>query len=312
MMYDELFYFDGCSYMRGHDDRTNLTQWINTINPLVDKDGNLNKALDHTNSQCHAKKKPFYDFSETAKSNYAIFEDFTKTKDILIKANNVQVVIMWSHSERKPKDKNQDFIHPDGWTKDKVQEWFSGFKRTVDYMYQVQEFCKEYNIQYNCITTEHPQLFEWAREYNDNKYSEQLDKIEDKFIFNWPGKRLENYTLDFKTYEDVITLWGCTSFPLAYCKAFNEDIDKDMKHMGDSARLRFGAHIHDWVKDRSKDLSYCIDESVKPVNKRYVYDLKPWLESYIKGNCTHWVEKELKQILLTKEIRPNADFIYES
>lgn len=315
MMYDELYYFDGCSYVHGHDQHSIQNPWIDVINPAVYKDGNQNKHYyphDINNSANTIRKKPYYNRSRTAKSNIEIYEDFITTLPDLIKANNVNVIIQWSHSERTYDSKNQDFLNTRYYeVPHDPQVWWDGVARTVNYMLDVQEKCKENNIAYSFITTEHPDVFKIAKKYNNDKYNEQLEKIDEKHIFNWPLRKLENFDFEFKAKKELLILWGCTSLPMSWCKVFDEAPANDYKHLDYDARRRFGAQVHDWIADRNKDLSYWIDET-NNCNKEYFYNLKAWTEGYWDGYFTHWTEQQLQEILLETEIKPNAEYIYES
>lgn len=314
MMYDELYYFDGCSYVYGHDVNSVRTPWLDVINPEVTKDGNYNQTYmphDRDNAANVYRKKPYYNMSLVAKSNPEIFNDFMSTLPKLIEANNVSVIIQWSHSERTTQDKNQGFLNLRSTDKFQPDLWWDGVVRTVEYMYKVQELCKKHNLNYSFITTEHPSIFKHVEKYSNDKYTEQLEKIDEKFIFNWPLRNLENFNLDINTKERALLLWGCTSLHISWCKAFNEEPASDFKHLGDNARRRFGVQVRDWITDRDKDLSYWIDES-NNCNNNYFYNLKAWLDNYWDGNASHWVEKQLQGLLLETEIKPNADYIYES
>lgn len=313
-MYDELYYFDGCSYMAGHCHLSRKTMWVNTINPYVGKDGNIDKN-EPFNGCLDARKYPFYNMATVAKSNEEIYQDFIDTLPNLIKANNVKVFIHWSHSERKAKEKNQAFITRDCANFDEViKEWWKGLARTVPFMLDVQEKCKEHGLEYVAITTEHPEIFELGRKHNDAKYSNDLDKINSRDIFNWPLRKLQNFPKELNDRADALLTWGCTSLPISWCKGFGLPIAEDMKHLGDEARLRFGQQVHDFYKDRNKDLSYWIDEDVKPVNKEFFYDLQAWVDE-LKGGAltrtTHWVEEDLRFLLINMTIMPNAEYIYE-
>lgn len=314
MMYDELYYFDGCSYVYGHDRHSIQSPWPDVINPEVKKDGNYNQHyMPHDlNNACNIyRKKPYYNKSKVAKSNPEIFNDFMSTLPKLIDANNVSVIIQWSHSERTAQNKNQGFLNLGSTDKFEPDLWWDGIVNTVSYMYIVQELCKKHNFNYSFITTDHPSTFKLVEKYGNDKYIEQLEKIDEKYIFNWPLRNLENFDLDINTKEKALLLWGCTSLHVSWCKAFNEELASDLKHMGDNARRRFGVQVRDWITDRDKDLSYWIDES-NNCNKNYFYDLKAWLNNYLDGETSHWVEKQLRELLLETEIKPNADYIYES
>tara|TARA_R110000822_G_scaffold209938_3_gene345806 strand:+ start:1013 stop:1960 length:948 start_codon:yes stop_codon:yes gene_type:complete len=315
MMYNEVYYFDGCSYTAGHDTVSTDRTWISILNPLVEKDGNYN--LSNPNFPTGGRRKyPYYNESVVCKSNQEIYQDWRKNLPALEKLDNVKVVIHWSHSERTTQDKNQGFITGNNhWTEDLATAWWDGFDKTVSFMKTIEDDCKIRNIEVYFITTEHQQLFELARNYNDEVYSQRLDSLDQDIIFNWPMRKLQNFNLTPVTRDDLLILWGCTGLPVSWCRVFGEDTADDLKHIDYRSQQRFGAQIKDWIVDRNKDLSYWIDEGA--VDKSYFYDLATWKNNYRSADPeqwvpTHWIERDLNEILINTVIRPNADYIYES
>ena len=56
---------------------------------------------------------------------------------------------------------------------------------------------------------------------------------------------------------------------------------------------------------------YIILTSLFVANKSFFNDLKPWKEEYV-GIGVHWLERKVQDALINFEIKPNADYIYES
>ena len=87
-------------------------------------------------------------------------------------------------------------------------------------------------------------------------------------------------------------------------------IDDDKKHLTVNGHKRLGTQLMDWSQDREKDISYWLDEPYV-YNKSFIYDLKSWKDEYV-GIGNHWVEEKVQAALINYEIKPNADYIYES
>ena len=336
MMYDVLYHFDGCSYTHGHKALdgehciADSATWKHIVNPVVIKDGNYNLNIPlPERAGRYVFKYPLVDYSSIAKSNDMMFHDFMRSLSKFDSYKFGKVFIQWSHSERtgyygtkklrQCYNKNvQHFEVVEGelktydpydgpfWSK-----WMNGIVNTMYYMHAIQEICKAKNLEWSFLTVENYNLFKYAAE-NYNAL-DVFNSINNDHIFNWPTKPLVNYP-DFKDMdrEKVLVVWGTTGLPLQWAKAMEGDnlIDDDKKHLNEDGHRRFGTQILDWTLNREKDISYWLDEP-EVYNKSFFYDLKPWKEEYV-GIGVHWLEQRVQDALINYEIKPNADYIYES
>jgi hypothetical protein len=332
MIYNELYHFDGCSYTKGHDLRKETTftdphLWKHVINPLVHKDGNFNITLPlNQRYGIQPSKYPFQDFSQIAKSNDMIFSDFIANVHNFKDVKKGRVFIYWSHSERTGlRLRNDKFKGVDIYEKNQQQQvieqnpshsfnfWFQQMCKTMDYMYAVQSICENLGIEYYFITQENYNLFKYVSE--KYRYEETFNNINSNHIFNWPTQELVNYPSlddDFTT-KTYFLYWGTLGFALQFARAFGgrEWVSDDKKHMTYDAHLHLGTMLKDWIEDNEKDLSYWVDECTKINNKRFFYDLRPWKDDVL-GSSRHWVEERVTSSLIEFDIKPNAEYIYES
>lgn len=337
MMYDVLYHFDGCSYTIGHKvtaDNQDESTWTHIINPAVFKDGNYNEIIPLSERAGRVTfKYPYTNYAQIAKSNDAIYFDFLKNLSKFDNYKFKKVFIFWSHSERtsdisiknnlpfvsyykkvqhfKLKD-DGNYHSYDPYEGPFWDHWMDGIVRTMYYMLSMQEICKAKNIEYNFVTTENYNLFKHVA----TKYGllDVFNSINIDHIFNWPTKPLINYPNinDKLSTEDVLLYWGTTSFNLQWAKAMegNTLIDDDKKHLTLEGHKRLGSQLMDWSLDREKDISFWIDEPYV-YNKSFFYDLKSWKDEYV-GIGKHWLESKVNNALINYEIKPNADYIYES
>ena len=336
MMYDVLYHFDGCSYTNGHNFPEGRAggdkiTWTYIINPPVVKDGNHNQLIplmQRAGRQCF--KYPFVNYSAIAKSNDMMFKDFIGNLHRFDNFKFGKVFIHWSHSERtgyyttdKRQHYNKNAQHFEVSKQDGSfhsydlfdgpfwEKWMNGIVDTMHYMYAIQEICKAKNIEWNFLTVENYNLFKYVAE--NYGMLDVFNSINIDHIFNWPTKPLVNYPeFNNMTKEKALIIWGTTGLPLQWAKAMegNNLIDEDKKHLTDDGHKRFGTQILDWTLDRDKDISYWLDEP-EVYNKSFFNDLKPWKEEYV-GIGVHWLERKVQDALINFEIKPNADYIYES
>jgi len=322
------YYFDGCSYTKGHDESSSLVSWPKQINPKADPNyGHVNLLNDDKIYRLY----PFIDYSCTARSNDAMFISFMTHLDEII-ANKTKVFIFFSHSERNftkidiSESKNHrplnsrlhyNKVNPNG----DITEWFSGTIKTLSYIKSITHIAEANDIDLVIVTQDHYRWFEFVSKI-DNKLEECFNNINKKYIFNWPMPELKNFNFfnnypDNFNYNQVLELWGCTGFALQMAKGFsdfNNWVCDDLKHFTEEGHMWLSKALKDFLKDRSKNLSYYVDE-LDLGKQRIFYDKNAWVESYFYGKKTsHWIEDNLISHFesLIKDIEKNKNYIYES
>ncbi len=321
------YYFDGCSYTKGHDQASSKVSWPKQINPKSDPNyGYVNALDDDQNFRLY----PFIDNSCTARSNDAIFLSFMSHLDEII-ANKTKVFLYFSHSERyfirlnnsenkNIKPLNSRLIYnkanPDG--RD-ITEWISGTMKTISYIKSITHIAEINDIDLVIVTQDHYRWLEFVSK-TEQSLEECFNSINTKYIFNWPLPELKNFSLfnnyPNTDYKQILELWGCTGFALQMAKGFsdfNEWVSDDLKHFTEKGHAWLAKVLVEFLKDRSKNLSYYIDE-LDLGKQRIFYDKNAWVESYFYGKETsHWIEKELISHFnsLIKDIEKNKNYIYE-
>ena len=321
------YYFDGCSYTKGHDKESEKIAWPKIINPLSNKEiGHMNKIeYDEVN-----RKYPFIDYSCVARSNDAIYICFMAHLNEIIK-NKTKVIIYFSHSERSImgydyseskhfRTLSSKFKYDKANPNDSIGKWLSGSMKTISYIKSMTHIAEVNNIDLVIITQDHYKWFEFVCNTTES-LKDCFDSIDRKYIFNWPAPELINFSL-FNSYPDnidekeILELWGCTGFALQIAKGLSDNnswVSKDLKH--------FTAEGHEWLanalieffNDRTKNLSYYINE-LDLGKQRIFYDKNAWVESYFYGNETsHWIEDHLIKHFetLISDIKKNKNYIYE-
>lgn len=303
------YYFDGCSYTKGHDLESVGYAWPVQINH---------------------RKYPYINNACIARSNDAIFTSFIANLDNIIK-NKTKVFLYFSHSERsfnsfniKSNEQYIDFSTRMEYDKanprNNVHVWIAGTIKTLAFLKSITTIAEANNIDLVIITQDHYRWFEFVSKI-DKSTLDCFNSIDQKYIFNWPTPELKNFSF-FDSYPndiseiDQLELWGCTGFALQLAKGFsnfNSWVSKDLKHFNLEAHKWLGNALIEFSKDRSKNLLYYINE-LDLGKQRIFYDKNAWVESYFYGKKTdHWVEQELQQHFknLIIDIKTNKNFIYE-
>lgn len=340
------FYFDGCSYVDGHDRESFALNWTHYMNPIGQDPWLFKNSSLLKEERGPGRRNRYIDESTTAKSNDAIFYGFLTNLE-WIKKYRPTIFIQFSHSERYMHMQFTD--EEGGWSMSEEKDWFSGYyknlfditnidlsgrqlkgaiegannifmgywlinvNKTLSYIKAIQQICKDNDLDLNLITTENYNIFKKAASYSE--YTKQLfDSIDHTNIFNWPSPDFINYDLDnVSTWLHFLSIWGTVGFPVQWSKAFGKPLADDNKHLSQEGFKLFANQIKEWCYDRSKDLSYQIDK-LPLEQKQYMYDYAHWVRNYDFGNTSHWVEEDLHKYFNTKLkfIIDNADYVYES
>ena len=73
-------------------------------------------------------------------------------------------------------------------------------------------------------------------------------------------------------YKQILELWGCTGFALQMAKGFsdfNELVSDDLKHFTEKGHAWLAKVLVEFLKDRSKNLSYYIEPNLQ---KKIIFD----------------------------------------
>lgn len=321
------YYFDGCSYTKGHDDDSLDYAWPFQINPRSDPDNGFKNQMDNLHDYC---KYSYINNSCIARSNDAIFTSFIANLDKIIK-NKTKVFLYFSHSERSfykyqtssekeyrtfPTRLDYDKANP----RNNVPTWVAGTIKTIAYIKSITSLAEAHNIDLAIITQDHYRWFEFVSKV-DKSIEDCFNNIDQKYIFNWPAPELKNFNL-FKSYPDAIRendhleLWGCTGFALQIAKGlsdFNSWVSEDLKHFNEEGHKWLAKSLIKFLNDRTKNLSYYINQ-LDLGKQRIFYDKNAWIESYFYGKETsHWIEAELIEHFQTliNDIKVNKNYIYE-
>lgn len=322
------YYFDGCSYTKGHDNEIENYTWPKLINPLSNKEeGYMNKI---ESNGIHSKY-PFIDYSCVARSNDAMYICFISHLNEIIK-NKTKVFIYFSHSERTissfdyseskhfrtlSSKFNYNKHNPD--PDNNLGQWISGTMKTLSYIKSITLIAEANNIDLVIVTQDHYKWFEFVSNTTES-LKDCFDSINRKYIFNWPAPDLINFSLfdsfpNLKYYE-ILELWGCTGFALQIAKGFSDNnlwVSKDLKHFTKEGHEWLAKVLIDFSNDRTKNLSYYINE-LDLGKQRIFYDRNAWVESYFYGkDVSHWIEEDLIDHFKTliSDIEKNKNYIYE-
>ena len=215
------YYFDGCSYTKGHDNEMLNYTWPELINPLSDpKRCYENKVANDKNF----RKYSYIDYSSVARSNDAMFLCFMSHLNEIIK-NKTKVFIYLSHSERSImgydysrskhfRTLSSKFEYDKANPNDSISKWLSGTMKTISYIKSMTHIAEVNNIDLVIITQDHYKWFEFVCNTTES-LKDCFDSIDRKYIFNWPTPELKNFSL-FDSFPDnineneILELWGCT------------------------------------------------------------------------------------------------------
>jgi hypothetical protein len=312
------WYFDGCSYTKGHLNRAQIEQIQTHVFTGLEDNWwpSIVGGTGHTNN------------SQVAKSNDAIFEEFISNYDNLDSDTNV--FIQWSHAERNAVrlsknlsegdycrfleyEKNQltNGSHTDPKYND--EDVFNVYNRhlnkTMGYMKSVQEMCALKNINYGCWTADNMSNFKDASTLHPI-IRRTYDSIDSRLVFNW-AESLETYNTNFAPF---IVHWATRSFPICFGLAFGSEVDEDQKHLTVTGHEILGNQLAKWWDNRDLDLEYNLT-TVSLEQAEVFKDLISWANIYQPlfkdAPHKHWVEADIMMYLKTMAKR-SADFIYES
>lgn len=297
------FYIDGCSYTRGHDDKTWNFAW-----PAL---------LGMNGPDCINK-------SSIAKSNEHIFLDFLNHKDDL--ASNSKIFIFWSHAERYVPRYQDGRFHDSknlssggfqiGPSPDPFTTQDAYLIKTLSYIYNVQEWCKRLGLDWYFITTD--PYYKYQRLFNEESINKWSSRIETSRIFNWPAPAFTELPFENKkTHEYFLIEWALANFVTSWVRAFSQHYNKnlladDLKHMNSDGHVIFAEQLKEWINDNNKNLFYLI-EQLDYDSSRHFKDLNyvvhsPMLKKYSTG--VHWIEQIVYGVL--NQSKMLADYVYES
>lgn len=321
------YYFDGCSYTKGHDIESVGYAWPFQINPQVGRSEGFKNPIDESDEYC---KYPYINNACIARSNDAIFTNFIVNLDNIIR-NKTKVFLYFSHNERffngfEISSKKQYRNFPTRMKYEKANPrnnipiWIAGTMKTIAFIKSITTIAKDHNIDLVIVTQDHYRWFEFVSKL-DKSIQDCFNSIDQKYIFNWPLPELKNFSF-FNTYPDDISetdqleLWGCTGFALQIAKGFsdfNSWVSKDLKHFTEEGHKWLANALLEFSKDKSKNLAYYIND-LDIGKQRLFYDKNAWVESYFYGKePNHWVENKLIEHFQTliSDIKTNKNFIYE-
>ena len=325
------FYFDGCSYTKGHDVESQAYAWPLQINAESNPvDGHQNQNGNH-HEYCAL---PFINNSEIARSNDSIFTSFMIYFNKIIK-NHTKVILYLSHSERfangfeiDPEKQYRGLSTKFTYSKANPSDpnvhvplWVGGTFKTLAIIHNLITLAKKFNMDLTIITQDNYNWFKFISKIDDEVYDLFKSIDYEKYIFNWPSPKLKNFNFvkrhpHYATFEDTIEMWGCTGFALQLAKGLgnkNEWVSNDLKHFTEEGHKWLARALLDFSKDPSKNMSYYIDE-LSLEKQRLFYDRDAWIEQYFYNNdATHWVENKIKNHFkpLLEDIKKNKNFIYE-
>lgn len=322
------YYFDGCSYTKGHDDKSSKLAWPKQINPSSDPNNGYTNTVENDSSY---RLYPHIDYSCIARSNDAIFFSFMTHLDEIIE-NKTKVFLYFSHSERyftqfdysdakEHRTLNSKFTYIKANPKDgDTSAWIAGAMKTVSYIKSITHIAEKNDIDLVIITQDHYRWFEFVCDTAPS-LQKTFDTINKKYIFNWPLPELKNFDF-FDNYPNnlcyykILELWGCTGFALQIAKGFSDFnfwVSKDLKHFTEEGHEWLGKALLEFSKDRSKNLLYYIQD-LDLGKQRIFYDKNAWVESYFYGKKpNHWIEQDLITHFenLISDIEKNKNYIYE-
>lgn len=320
------YYFDGCSYTKGHCQKSEADAWPKVINPIANpNDGHVNQV---SRDQIY-RKYSYIDTSCVARSNDAMYTGFITHLDEIIK-NKTKVFIYFSHSERSIsgydysknktyKSLSSRFNYNKANPKDNLDAWIGGTINTLSYIKSITHIAEANNIDVVIVTQDHYKWFEFVSNM-DKFLKECFNSIDHKYIFNWPTPNLKNFSLfnsfPDHSYNEFLELWGCSGFALQIAKGLSNNnlwVSEDLKHFTIEAHKWLAEALIKFSKDKTKNLAYYINE-LDLGKQRIFYDRNAWIESYFYGKETsHWIEDTLIEHFQTliNDIKTNKNFIYE-
>lgn len=302
-------YFDGCSYVHGHNDTTWGQSWAYKLFP---KEKNINLSM-------------------TAKCNDNIFFDFVNHYNDLKEGD--RVFIHWSHSERMfiytgiaPEElpHTLDLDHhknmageSTAWRKNWYRNWFGYIIKTSIYMKAVLDLCLAKNIKPVFITTENYHWFKKATSLSIHNHIEELEP----YVYNWPLDdvvehhpiRLGHY--ENNTFSEFIFNWCLTNTVVSTALALSLEhnhrfLSEDHKHLNAEGHILFLGWIKDYIENRDHDLSYQISKLSPRAAKVYRDPLHG--ADYFKSTCNseHWIESRVIDEL-TEISKKSSEYVYE-